>query len=144
MRFDLTINEFVKEIYLNKSLEIYDFDTYRPYCHTVDFARAIDAVIKSDNKFVYKECFNVGNKKNNFQKKAIVDLILKKIKFKKNNIKFVNKSKDRRNYRVNFNKIEKKLKFKTKYSVNYGIKEILKYLNQTKLKNKNFYGNYKI
>ena len=56
----------------------------------------------------------------------------------------MNKSKDRRNYRVNFNKIEKKLKFKTKYSVNYGIKEILKYLNQTKLKNKNFYGNYKI
>ena len=71
-------------------------------------------------------------------------MILKKIKFKKNSIKFVNKSKDRRNYRVNFNKIEKKLKFKTKYSVNYGIKEILKYLSQTKLRNKNFYGNYKI
>lgn len=144
MRFDLTINEFVKKIYLNENLEVYDYDTYRPYCHTIDFARAIETVMKSEDKYVSRECFNVGSKNNNFQKKTIVELILKNLKFKKNNVKFVKKSKDRRNYRVDFSKIEKKLKFKTKYSINYGINEILKYLNKTKLKNKNYYGNYKI
>ena len=144
MRFDLTINEFVKDIYLKKNLEVYDYDTYRPYCHTIDFARAINTVLNSKNENVFKECFNVGSKHNNFQKKAIVDLILKNLKIKNNNVKFIKQSKDRRNYRVNFNKIEKKLKFKTKYTIKYGINEIIDYLKKTKLKNKNYYGNYKI
>ena len=144
MRFDLTINEFVKDIYLKKNLEVYDYDTYRPYCHTIDFARAINKVLNSKNEKVFKECFNVGSKHNNFQKKAIVDLILKNLKIKNNNVKFIKQSKDRRNYRVNFNKIEKKLKFKTKYTIKYGINEIIDYLKKTKLKNKNYYGNYKI
>ena len=138
------IQSFWYPIYLKENLEVYDYDTYRPYCHTADFARAIDTVLNSQNKFVFKECFNVGSKNNNFQKKAIVDLILKNLKVKKSKVKFVNKSKDRRNYRVNFKKIEKKLKFKTKYSIKYGIKEILNYLKKTKLKNKHYYGNYKI
>ena len=144
MRFDLTINEFVKDIYLKKNLEVYDYDTYRPYCHTIDFARAINKVLNSKNEKVFKECFNVGSKHNNLQKKVIVDLILKNLKIKNNNVKFIKQSKDRRNYRVNFNKIEKKLKFKTKYTIKYGINEIIDYLKKTKLKNKNYYGNYKI
>ena len=40
MRFDLTINQFVKEAFKNK-LEIYDGDTYRPYCHVKDFAELL-------------------------------------------------------------------------------------------------------
>ena len=90
--------------------------------------------------------FNVGNDKNNFTKKSISKLVLKKLK--KGKIIFVKGGNDPRNYKVNFSKIEKKLGFKTKYSINYGINEILRYLKKNKFNSKNFnfmkYGNYRI
>ena len=45
MRFDLTINQFVREIYLKNKLEVYDAKTWRPYCHVNDFALAINKII---------------------------------------------------------------------------------------------------
>ena len=41
MRFDLTINEFVKDLFLYKEVKVYDENTWRPYCHVKDFARLI-------------------------------------------------------------------------------------------------------
>ena len=35
--FDLTVNEFTKEMALGNELVIYDANTWRPYCHTEDF-----------------------------------------------------------------------------------------------------------
>ena len=48
MRFDLTINEFVKTLFLNKTLDVYDADTWRPYCHVRDFAKFIEITLNSD------------------------------------------------------------------------------------------------
>ena len=44
---------------------------------------------------------------------------------------------DKRDYKVNFNKIYKDLEFKTKFDLSYGIKEIIKFLKKNK--NKNLY-----
>ena len=33
MRFDLTISEFVREVWSGRELLVYDPDTWRPYCH---------------------------------------------------------------------------------------------------------------
>ena len=40
MRFDLTINEFVRKFALNKNFELYDPLTWRPYCHVKDFSES--------------------------------------------------------------------------------------------------------
>ena len=50
MRFDLTINEFTREAFINKYLKIYDPDSWRPYCHVKDFARIIEKVINNKKK----------------------------------------------------------------------------------------------
>ena len=47
MRFDLTINEFTRELYLKNNLDIYDANTWRPYCHVNDFVKLIDKVLQS-------------------------------------------------------------------------------------------------
>ena len=47
MRYDLTINQFVLELYKKGFIEVYDFNTWRPYCHVKDFARLINKVITS-------------------------------------------------------------------------------------------------
>ena len=45
MRFDLTINEFIREIYIKKTIEIFDPYTWRPYCHVQDFANIFHKII---------------------------------------------------------------------------------------------------
>ena len=147
MRYDLTINQFTKSIYSNEKLEVFDSNTWRPYCHVKDFSLALEKIIEEETKLTSFEVFNVGGEQNNFTKKQITELILKYIPNHKN-VSFTNKKFDPRNYRVNFSKIEKKLNFKIKYSVEEGIEEIIDYLKNNKESIKNhdpdLYGNYSI
>ena len=145
MRFDLTVNEFTRDLFYKKKLDIYDQKSWRPYCHVIDFSRIIRKVLETKKSKVAYQIFNVGSNSNNCTKKDLVNKILKILKYKKNNINYLNKGFDKRNYKVDFSKIEKVLKIKTKFDINYGIKEILSYFK----KNKNFFknkklGNYKI
>jgi len=144
MRFDLTVNQFTKELFDKNKLEIYDQETWRPYCHVKDFARLIDIVIKNPKEKTHFQIYNAGSDENNFTKKKIVEEIINvipdsKFVFSKNDV-------DKRNYKVNFNKVKKELNFSTKYSVQYGIKEIVQAIKDGLFKNieiENF-GNYNI
>tara|TARA_B100000035_G_scaffold302662_1_gene300492 strand:- start:765 stop:1751 length:987 start_codon:yes stop_codon:yes gene_type:complete len=138
MRYDLTINEFCKEIYNNKELIVYDPNTWRPYCHVKDFSRIVYKVLFSPNHVVNNQVFNVGSNKNNYRKKDIVNII-KKYR-KKAKVKYLQKSVDPRDYRVDFKKITKVLNIKPRYSADYGIKEIFKKLkmNRKSLDNGNY------
>jgi nucleoside-diphosphate-sugar epimerase len=144
MRFDLTLNEFTKELYFGNKLSVYDPETWRPYCHVLDFAQAIDLVINSKKNITTNQIYNVGSDKNNHTKKDIIDTISKYIPNPK--VRYVNKSIDKRNYRVNFAKIKKELHFNSKYSIDYGIREIIESLekNYFKFDISNQYGNYQI
>jgi nucleoside-diphosphate-sugar epimerase len=142
MRFDLTLNEFVKTMFDNKILEIYDKDTWRPYCHVKDFAKIIDKVFQAAKRKVFFEVFNAGSSKNNFTKLMIVQKIKKFFKNRKK-IKFVDNSKDMRNYEVNFDKIKRKLNFISNWTLEKGIREIALKLNKKKYP-KSSNGNYKI
>ena len=147
MRFDLTINQFVREIYLNKKIEVYDPYTWRPYCHVKDFANIIFQIVSKENVKRSKcEIFNAGSSKNNFNKMMLINKIKKYIK----NFKIVlqNDSADQRDYKVNFSKIKKVYGFKKITSIDEGIKEILKELKKGKFKKLSNYkdrlGNYRI
>tara|TARA_B110000858_G_C17751399_1_gene449865 strand:+ start:397 stop:1386 length:990 start_codon:yes stop_codon:yes gene_type:complete len=122
MRFDLTVNQFVKELKQNEELIVFDENTWRPYCHVVDFARAIEAVINSDINIINFEIFNCGSDKNNYTKKMIVDEVHRHIN--KGKVIYRKNDGDPRNYRVNFQKIKSQLFFETKYSIGDGIVEI--------------------
>jgi nucleoside-diphosphate-sugar epimerase len=148
MRFDLTVNEFVKDAFFKKQLEIYEPNTYRPYCHIKDFCRIIDLVLKKKLNDLEKEVFNCGSNNNNYSKIQIARVLKKRFK----SLKIViNKNvKDKRNYKVDFRKIKKVLKFRPKYSVNYGVSEIINFLKKNvdskldeNVNNKKF-GNYLI
>lgn len=147
MRFDLTINQFVRDIYLNKKIEVFDPYTWRPYCHVKDFADIIFKIISKESikrdKF---EIFNAGSSKNNFNKMMILGKIKKFIK--KFKIILKKDSADPRDYKVNFSKIKKVYGFKPTISIDHGIREILEELKKGKYKNLSKYkdklGNYKI
>jgi nucleoside-diphosphate-sugar epimerase len=148
MRFDLTVNEFVKDAFFKKKLEIYEPNTYRPYCHIKDFCRIINLVLNKKSTNLEKEIFNCGSNNNNYTKFQIA-IILKK-RFKDLEIVINKNIKDKRNYKVDFYKIKKVLKFKSKYNLNYGVLEIINFLKKNKnsklykdVNNKSF-GNYLI
>ena len=128
MRFDLTVNHFCYSMVKDKKIEVFDPETWRPYCHVKDFSRLIFKVVDQDTKLVKNKGFNAGSDKNNFTKEGIVNLIKKRIPdvnvlFKKDGI-------DKRDYRVSFSRLEDELGFNAKYNVDYGINEILNMLNK--------------
>ncbi len=122
MRFDLTVNEFTKELALGRELVVFGEQFWRPYCHVRDFARAFLTIIESDIDLISGEVFNVGETTENYTKKMLVDEIIKVIPAAK--IKYVEKNEDPRDYRVNFSKIQKTLGFEISARVADGINEI--------------------
>lgn len=146
MRFDLTVNQFVRDIYFGKKLEVYDNNTWRPYCHVNDFSKVIYKILTKSKKNYQFNIFNVGSNENNYTKEMIIKKIGKFIPV--NHVKFIKKSKDRRNYRVNFNKLKKYLKYQPKINLDYGIKEIIQLLKKGMFKNSkkklSQFGNFKI
>ncbi len=124
-RLDLTLNEFTTTLALGKKLQVYGAQFWRPYCHTHDLARACILAMEADLRKVSGTAFNVGVTEENYQKKTLVDLILKRIPEAKAHVEFVKKEDDSRNYRVNFDFIKKTLGFKNLKTVANGISEFL-------------------
>ena len=146
MRFDLTVNEFIRELALGNELVVFDADTWRPYCHVEDFARLIECVLKAPEELIINQVFNAGGDSNNATKRMIVDKILEKVPAGK--VKYKDFGSDPRNYIVDFSKVRNTLDFTPKFSIEMGIDEILKEINKGNLdavdNNKNFHGNYEI
>jgi len=77
MRFDLTVNEFAKELALCKELEVFGEQFWRPYCHVYDLARSVMTVIESLDEKVGFNVFNVGDTEENYTKRMLVDEMLR-------------------------------------------------------------------
>lgn len=146
MRFDLSVSEFVRDLYFGKELLIYDENTWRPYCHVRDFARLIDLVINADREKISFEVFNAGSEANNFTKKMIVETI--KSKLPNSKIKYGSNGSDPRNYKVSFGKVKETLGFEAKFTVKNGVEELINAFElgiyKDSIGNKDKYGNYKI
>lgn len=144
MRFDLSISEFVRDVYFGEDLLVYDEHTWRPYCHVRDFSRLLELVIEAEKSKVNYEVFNAGGEANNFTKKMIVDKILENIP--KGKISYGKQGSDPRNYKVDFSKVKNVLNFEPQFSVEYGVKELIDAfkigLYKDSMNNKNKYGNF--
>ena len=126
-RFDLTVNEFTKELALDRELVVFGEQFWRPYCHVYDLARSVVKVIESPEEKVAFDVFNVGDTRENYQKQMIVDEIKKQIPAAK--VKYVSKNEDPRDYRVDFSKIKNKLGFELMFTVPDGIRQIKEVLD---------------
>lgn len=126
-RFDLTVNEFTKELALGRELVVFGEQFWRPYCHVQDLARSVIAVFEADTEKVAFDVFNVGDTAENYQKQMIVAEIVKQIPESK--IKYVQKNEDPRDYRVSFEKIKNQLNFKITKRVPDGIAQIKKIID---------------
>ena len=144
MRFDLTVNEFISELYSKRELIVFDPDTWRPYCHVSDFARMISHILISPKEKVHFNIFNVGSEENNYTKRQLINLIQQKLP--KPKVRYLDNGTDPRNYMVSFAKSKEVLGFEAKTSIWKGIEEIVETLDQglfaDRHENANYYGNF--
>ena len=133
MRFDLTVNEFTKELALGRELIVFGEQFWRPYCHVSDIAKSIIHVIESDINKVSFNVFNVGDTNENYQKQMIVNEIINQIP--NSNISYVKKNEDPRDYRVSFKKIQTELNFRITKTVKDGINQIKNVVENKIIKN---------
>ncbi len=124
-RLDLTVNEFTAVLAVGEKLEIYGADFWRPYCHTQDIARVCQLMLEADESMVATQAFNVGDTSENFQKKTLIELILKELPEAADKVLFVAKDEDPRDYRVNFDKIQKTLGYSKTKTISNGICEYI-------------------
>lgn len=122
IRFDLTVNEFTKELALGRELVVFGEQFWRPYCHVVDLARSAILALEAAEHKVAFDVFNVGDTSENYQKQMIVDLIRQELPHAR--VSYVKRNEDPRDYRVNFTKIQQSLGFELSHKVPDGIREI--------------------
>jgi nucleoside-diphosphate-sugar epimerase len=116
MRFDLTISEFTRTLAVGEELVVYDADTWRPYCHVGDIARAVLTVLEADRDRVRGGVFNVGHSDENYTKRMIVDAVQEHLGGS-GRVRFTEGGQDARNYRVSFDRIQRELGFEAQHRV---------------------------
>jgi nucleoside-diphosphate-sugar epimerase len=123
MRFDLTVNEFTREVCLGADLVVFGEQFWRPYTHVRDAAQAVVLAVESSVETIAGQVFNVGDTGENYRKRDIVELLKQRIPSA--SIDFVHKDEDPRDYRVSFEKIKAQLGFRAQRSVSDGIDEVI-------------------
>ena len=127
MRFDLTVNEFTRDLWAGRDLEVFGEQFWRPYVHARDVATAIRIVLDAPLDRVDREVFNVGRSTENFRKLDLVDKIREHVSGGR--VRYVTRSDDPRDYKVSFEKIRNDLGFETSMTVSDGIAELVRDLD---------------
>jgi nucleoside-diphosphate-sugar epimerase len=128
MRFDLTVNEFTRDLWADRQLEVFGEQFWRPYVHVRDAGRAVATVLSAPRETVAGNVFNVGRSGENYRKLDIVEEIRKLTD--RGEVSFVKRDEDPRDYKVSFDKIRSVLGFETEMTVPTGIAELLEQLNE--------------
>lgn len=115
MRFDLTVSQFAWDLASGIELTVYDADTWRPYCHVRDIAKAIITVLSAPESLTRSEVFNVGDTSEQFTKRMIVDSVRSVVP--DTAVVFREGDTDPRDYQVSFDKITERLGFRCDHTV---------------------------
>jgi nucleoside-diphosphate-sugar epimerase len=123
-RFDLIINQFVREAIESGKLVVYQREYNRSFVHIRDVVRAIGLVLEAPRAKVRGEVFNVGSNRGNFSKEEIARLVRKYVPGIEVEYKDLRYDGDMRDVKVAFGKIGRGLGFKARIGVEEGIREM--------------------
>ena len=124
MRFDLTVNEFTRDLWSGRDLEVFGEQFWRPYIHARDVATAIRTVLDAPLESVSREVYNVGRSSENYRKIDLIEKIREHVSA--GEVRYVSRSDDPRDYKVSFDKIRNGLGFETTMTVPDGIAELVR------------------
>jgi nucleoside-diphosphate-sugar epimerase len=128
MRFDLTVNEFTRDLWAERHLEVFGERFWRPYIHVHDAARAVRTVLDAPEEKVAGRVFNAGHSDENYRKLDLVELITGRLG--RGEVSYVHRDEDPRDYKVSFERIRSELGFVPELRVPDGIDEVVAALEE--------------
>ncbi|MBU8920356.1 MAG: NAD-dependent epimerase/dehydratase family protein [Bacteroidales bacterium] len=129
-RFDLVVNTLTGHAWKNGKIRIFGGNQWRPLLHVGDAARAVMGAIRADNSITSGKIYNTGGKNMNLTILEIGEKIVELLPA--TDMEVENDSKDERDYRVDFSRIQAELGFRPRYTISNGIYELIHALNNSK------------
>jgi nucleoside-diphosphate-sugar epimerase len=123
MRFDLTVNEFTRELWADRDLEVFGEQFWRPYVHVRDAAKGVVTALAAGPEEVGGDVFNVGDSDENYRKLDLVEVMSAEIPTGR--VSYVHRDEDPRDYKVSFAKVHDRLGFEIDMRVPDGVREIV-------------------
>ena len=120
-RFDLVVNLLSARAKQDGRITIFNGQQWRPFVHVKDLAQAIILLLNAPLSAVSREIFNVGDNRLNHTLNEVAEVI--QCVFPGTRVEHGENS-DRRNYRVNFDKIRERVGFRCQYMLEDGVREI--------------------
>ncbi len=133
MRFDLVVNTMSMKAHVEKRIQVYGGNQWRPLLHVEDAAGAFKACLDAPLARIGNQIFNVGSNAQNYRILEIAELIgttLKKVDIQVEHAQF-----DARDYRVSFDKIKRGLGFKPGQTIPQAARRIVRELVSGQIKN---------
>ena len=124
LRFDLVVNNLAGWAWTTNEIRMdSDGSPWRPFVHARDIAHAVACVLRAPRDVVHNEVFNVGDNRLNHQIRDIADIVAST--FPGCSLHVGELRGDRRNYRVDFDKINADLPgFSCRHDVESGAREL--------------------
>lgn len=122
IRFDLLLHQFIFEAWVEKQINLFGPNSWRPMVHVDDIARAVVLSLINNEKIKYKDVFNVGSNDQNFKKRELAQMVANRLDV---DIVESQSKKDPRDYRVSFDKISTELGFDTIHKPKESVEQIV-------------------
>ena len=107
-RFDLVVNNLAGWAWCNKLIKMdSDGTPWRPLVHALDICKAAACALDAPKEVIHNEVFNVGDTEENYQVKHIAQIVSDV--FPDCELSIGTRGGDKRDYKVNFDKINSKL-----------------------------------
>lgn len=130
-RFDLVVNLLTAKAIVEGRITVSGGDQWRPFVHVDDAALAVFKALEAPLPAVHNKVFNVGSNDQNYTisqvGKAIQQLVPNAEVI---DIEFDG---DRRNYRVNFTKVQQALGFAPQWTLEQGINQVVEAIKSGKV-----------
>ncbi len=123
IRFDLVVNLLTAKAITEGKITIYGGDQWRPFVHVDDAAAAVVRVLEAPLPLVRNQIFNVGSDDQNYTLQHVGALIQRLVP--EAELIVMGTDGDRRNYRVNFGKIQRVLGFTPQWTLEAGVKQVI-------------------
>lgn len=138
LRFDLVVNNLSGLAFTTKEITMASDGTpWRPFIHVLDVSQAVLLAITTPRELTHKQTINIGDTSSNYQIKDIAEIIGSV--FPGCSVTLNENGADKRNYKVNFDKIKTVLPgFSCKYDIAKGAQELLEIFTKINLTKEDF------
>ncbi|MBM4247845.1 MAG: SDR family oxidoreductase [Euryarchaeota archaeon] len=140
-RFDLVVNNLAGWAFTTQNIKIMSDGTpWRPLIHIEDVSQAFCLAAEADRELVHNQPFNVGENDQNYQVRAVADIVKRVIGDCQ--VTYTGEhGADQRTYRVNFDRIHERFRgFRCGWDVERGVREITQKFREVGLGQGDFQG----